>query len=420
MAAAARTPAVGEAAAHYSQWMAFAHRQQCSIEELLPHLSVLRAYQAGATIANVASETAAASLGGSDVGCGGPPGIVAAPLNGIDWGIEGTDAGIVTAPVDGIDWGVEGAEELAEASGIVEPPSSGIDWDLGALSVVDATPGVVEVPTGGIDWDFGVAADDAEDETPGVVEPPDGGIDWGVDMSCVTAEAMGAADRPGAGESVVEIKWDIGDVVVEDAGGNLSTCCDGGGSGRGFSIGGSGIGGGSDEARRPFHARLEEQDFRAAVVDELLELRAFLRQRAADLRSKEATSLLSSAPTSVQSYVAPDALLSLVDAVHAPVGVLRGDAARRLLLISSSQRYRGRLVSDLEAKAALEGKLLGALKDLEEKRAETRLSHRQSVARGDALCKALREIKAALEGIISKQYRGRAVHVIGEINNVLG
>jgi hypothetical protein len=42
------------------------------------------------------------------------------------------------------------------------------------------------------------------------------------------------------------------------------------------------------------------------------------------------------------------------------------------------------------------------------------------VARGDALCKALRAVKASVEGIISKQYKGRAVHVIGEINNVLG
>ena len=52
--------------------------------------------------------------------------------------------------------------------------------------------------------------------------------------------------------------------------------------------------------------------------------------------------------------------------------------------------YLKRLVADLEAKAALEGKLLAALKDLDEKRAETRLNHKQSLARSDALCKALR------------------------------
>jgi hypothetical protein len=29
-------------------------------------------------------------------------------------------------------------------------------------------------------------------------------------------------------------------------------------------------------------------------------------------------------------------------------------------------------------------------------------------------------VKGAVEEIISKQYKGRAAHVIGEINNVLG
>ena len=48
------------------------------------------------------------------------------------------------------------------------------------------------------------------------------------------------------------------------------------------------------------------------------------------------------------------------------------------------------------------------------------MSHKQSMARGDALCKALREVKGAVENIISKQYKGRATNVIGEINNVLG
>ena len=290
---------------------------------------------------------------------------------------------------------------------------------------------MVEIPAGGIDWDLGAAAADVDaadadvDAAAAGVEA--GGIDWGIDMSCVTAEGSGADDAS-AGGGVVEINWDIGDVTVEDSGGGFSIGGDGGGD-VGFSIGGdAGSSGGGEAAAagdaarqgRPFHARLERQDFRAAVVDELLELRSFLKQRASDLRSKEATSLLSSAPSSVQSYVAPDALLSLADAVHAPVGVLRDDAARRLLLISTSKRYRERLVADLEAKAALEGKLLGALRELDEKRAETRLSHKQSMARGDALCKALLEVKGAVEDIISKQYKGRATNVIGEINNVLG
>ena len=64
---------------------------------------------------------------------------------------------------------------------------------------------------------------------------------------------------------------------------------------------------------------------------------AFLRQRASDLRGKEATTLLSSAPASIRANVSPDAMSSLADACEAPVRVLRRDAR---VARSSSARAR--------------------------------------------------------------------------------
>jgi hypothetical protein len=57
---------------------------------------------------------------------------------------------------------------------------------------------------------------------------------------------------------------------------------------------------------------------------------------------------------------------------------------------------------------------------VDEKRGELRGAHQQSLARGEAVRRALREVQAAVEAALCKQYKGRAVHVIGEINNVLG
>jgi hypothetical protein len=64
-----------------------------------------------------------------------------------------------------------------------------------------------------------------------------------------------------------------------------------------------------------------------------------LTHREKPVRTKFALPKCNSYRYTAQSYVAPDALLSLVDAVHAPVGVLRDDTARRLLLISTSKRW---------------------------------------------------------------------------------
>jgi hypothetical protein len=179
-AAAARAPAVGEAAAHYSQWIAWAHEREHTAAELLPNLSALRAYEEGATLADEAGAGAAAGAGaggGNDDavgfsigGDGGGFSIGGDSGGGFSIGGDSGPPGIVAAPSRGIDWGIE---DVA-SPGIVEPPAGGIDWDLGALSMDDvdasAGAGVVEVPVGGIDWDLGAAV--VEEAGGGAVHVP--------------------------------------------------------------------------------------------------------------------------------------------------------------------------------------------------------------------------------------------------------
>ena len=244
--------------------------------------------------------------------------------------------------------------------------------------------------------------------------PPAGGIDWDLDV--------GEGDASGSGSGApAEIDWIVeAEIVVEDAGGGVDSDSRANVDDDATAATVVGLDGtAASSCARPFSAVLARRAFRAGVVDDLLELRAFLRQRASDLRGKEATTLLSSAPASIRANVSPDAMSSLADACEAPVRVLRRDAARRALLVSTSARFRDRLAARLEAKGALEGKLLAALGDVDERRAETRLRRSQAAARAETTRRALRDVKSTVEAFVSKQYEGRATNVIGEINTAL-
>ena len=345
-AAAARAEPVGEAAAHYAEWIAWAHGRDATVEELLPSLARLLAF----------------------------------------------------------------ADDDPEPADDVQPGANEGGFSVGG----DATPAeIVAPPAGGIDWDLGDVT--VEDESaPGTVEPPAGGIDWDLDV--------GEGDASGSGSGApAEIDWNIeAEIVVEDAGGGVDSDSRANvdDDATAATVVGLDVTAASSSAR-PFSAVLARQAFRAGVVDNLLELRAFLRQRASDLRGKEATTLLSSAPASIRANVSPDAMSSLADACEAPVRVLRRDAARRALLVSTSARFRDRLAAQLEAKGALEGKLLAALGDVDERRAETRLRRSQAAARAETTRRALRDVKSTVEAFVSKQYEGRATNVIGEINTAL-
>jgi hypothetical protein len=156
-------------------------------------------------------------------------------------------------------------------------------------------------------------------------------------------------------------------------------------------------------------------------LDDLLELRAFLTQRAADAgASGESATLLASAPAEIRARFGDAAeLLKLAAACEEPVRVLAEDTAGRLLLVSASERYRKRLANDLVTAGRLESKFCVFADDARQKRDETRRSLRREALKAEASRKALREVKRFAERAISTMYKGRTVHIIGEINNAL-
>ena len=235
----------------------------------------------------------------------------------------------------------------------MEPPRGVSIGTSGDVTVEDeSAPGTVEPPRG---VSIGTSA-----TSPSRTNPrrgrwnPRGGIDWDLDV--------GEGDASGSGSGApAEIDWNIeAEIVVEDAGGGVD-------SGSRANVDDDATAAtvvgldctAASSSARPFSAVLARQAFRAGVVDNLLELRAFLRQRASDLRGKEATTLLSSAPASIRANVSPDAMSSLADACEAPVCASFGEP--RVARSSSARAHarRDRLAAQLEAKGALEGETVG-------------------------------------------------------------
>ena len=156
-------------------------------------------------------------------------------------------------------------------------------------------------------------------------------------------------------------------------------------------------------------------------MDDLLELRAFLTQRAADAgASGESATLLASAPAEIRALVVDAAeLKTLAAACEEPVRVLAEDKARRLLLVSASERYRARLAKDLVTAGRLESKFSTFADEARRKRDETRRLLRREALKAEATGTALGEVKRFAEQAISAMYKGRTVHIVGEINNAL-
>jgi hypothetical protein len=333
---------------------------------------------------------------------------------------DAEDAFVSTTDVD-VATDVEVATNADDAR--VEPPAGGIDWDV---SVVDAK---VEPPAGGIDWDVSVAdlsasVDGAAESTgtPAAVE-----IDWDVG-DVVEVEV----DEPIVVETIeapIEIDWDVRGFVVEDAGDaraetNVETESNGFVSTKTLAKAESrddSTTNDSSSSSSSFGRAFSDREFRARVLDDLLELRAFLTQRAADAgASGESATLLASAPPEIRARFGDAAeLTKLAAACEEPVRVLAEDTAGRLLLVSASERYRKRLANDLVTAGRLESKFCVFADDARKKRDETRRSLRREALKAEASRKALLEVKRFAERAISTMYKGRTVHIIGEINNAL-
>lgn len=285
----------------------------------------------------------------------------------IDWGVDSLGGQDGT---DQIDWGYVGGESACEVVDI----SSGIDWGIDTV-IDDPTSVDASKLESDIIWDIGPVTPQA-----------DSGVDEGL-------------------ENGGEINWDIDlDESGADGADNLLHKVP------------------SNEHETGI-GRFLETEYRNMLLNDLFELKAFVKQRVEELERQDSAALQNQvqamAPAACFQH-GSEALLDLASHITVAIDLLTAQKTRDLCLLVTSSRFLDRLYLSLVSKKESETKLLASLRDLSQKRTELRNSLTLLWPKQESALKRTREVKEHVQGCISALYEGRPVNVIGTINTILG
>lgn len=294
----------------------------------------------------------------------------------------------------GIDWGVEEANDVAPGD---------VQWDIGVEDTDAATGGSGDA--GGISWDFEtIAVETGDSGAAGIISDGGGaggdatgaaGISWDIDISLsgtgeetavagggtdasssdqtLTAAAVGTNDRSNGGIFEINASPEISRLIV-----------DGG--------------------------------YRAKLLDDLHELRAFLKARVNELAS-ENQSLLASAPSEISS-VDKAAAASMQSSVDSAITALTEPRTLQLVSLATSAVYCDRLASALARQGGQEGKFRKAAADADARKIEVQRQLVSDSAKLASLVRRTRKVKTGVEAALSAKL-SRKVNIQGEINAVL-
>ncbi|GLD98770.1 hypothetical protein PINS_up007488 [Pythium insidiosum] len=247
-----------------------------------------------------------------------------------------------------------------------------------------------------IDWDISI-----EDSSNSHAEPAE--IDWGIETL--------STEQPSSDEPV-EIDWDISTEVVEPA------------SADAVDLGAMAVDPSSaaeetvDTTSRV--GLLMDNSFRSRVLNDLLELKAFLRQRREELSDSTSVAFANQfhGTSPLLEHQSDELVKRWQDAVDDAYQRLTDKRLQQLVLIKSSDRYLDRHVASFEMLTKHITKCEREIKTLEDKNmdlvdATTRL-HPQI----DALIAKTKTLKRELEVALPPLFRGFKVNIVGDINNL--
>ena len=312
------------------------------------------------------------------------------------------------------------------AGAVSSAADSGAGFDLAAADAGGETNAAQVVPPPDeICWDIDVSAAAEGDAMPASSGDDEGGapeISWDIDAAAVEAEqAEQAARLESGGDSgegaAIEINWDIDMSAVEVSAG-ADAGIDGSSDAPG-ATGGDDAGAAAMAALPECAARLADAAVRAAVVNELLELRAFLAMRHREMAAEEAAAAPAGSVPEVVACATRAGVAAARDAAARAAAALTCRRTRELLLIHASPRFCDRLAAGIEARGGAARKLPASLADIDAARAAARRSLAAATRDLEATQTRMRSVKAAAEGAISAMYAGRPVHIVGALANCI-
>eukprot|EP01025_Chloroclados_australasicus_P030407 TRINITY_DN3051_c0_g1_i5.p2 TRINITY_DN3051_c0_g1~~TRINITY_DN3051_c0_g1_i5.p2 ORF type:complete len:140 (-),score=19.62 TRINITY_DN3051_c0_g1_i5:313-732(-) len=136
------------------------------------------------------------------------------------------------------------------------------------------------------------------------------------------------------------------------------------------------------------------------------------------MSSKGHEGMLSVQPENVQR-IGRDTCDNMLQVVNDILSQFHNERVKFLLMIKTSKRFLERMQRQLEQQSGQESKLKGLDVEIGKKREETQRQLMGAAPKLKALIQRMKTVKIAVEEELKKQFQGRRIKIIGEINNIM-